>query len=262
MTAQEQISNKKTKRFMIGWKTRHLGVLLFGAILTYGFLELRANWSPMHQWNRAAGDAGVVLVSLAMAIGPLTRLWRGARRFIPWRREFGIWGVVLSAIHTGIILVGWVDLDLMRLFGFAFIPQIGRTVMVQHGFGLANAIGIMALVYGIVLAASSNNYSQRVFGGSVWKFLQQSAYVLWVLVVLHTAYFVYLHFLDFHRPIPAPNPIQVPFAILVGTVALLQCAAFVDTWRSGRRNGRLRNAAGNAGLVTESRFHRFFDVRQ
>ncbi len=250
MTAKEQKSNGNVKRQVIGWKIRHLGVLLIGALVTYGFLELRSNWSPMHQWNRAVGDASVVLVSLAMATGPLTRLWQGARKFLPWRRELGIWGVVFGAIHTGIILGGWVEWDLMRLFGFALNPQLGRYVMIQHGFGLANAIGIMAVVYGIVLAASSNNFSQKFFGGSVWKFLQQSSYVLWVLIVLHTAYFLFLHFLDFHRRTPEPNPIQIPFAILVGGVALLQFAAFVSTWRSGRRGGRLRNPHTDSPLDT------------
>lgn len=235
MALQEPKSARDTRRYIAGWKTRHLGVLMIGALVTYGFLELRTSWSAMHQWNRATGDASVVVISLAMAIGPLSRLWPGARWLLPWRREFGVWGVVLAAVHTIIILAGWVEWDLMRLFGFAMIPEIRQYVMVQHGFGLANAIGIVALLYGIVLGATSNDRSQSFLGGTVWKFLQQGAYVLWILIIVHTAYFLYLHFLDFHRPIPAPNRIQMPFAVMVTFVAALQCAAFLATWRTGRR---------------------------
>jgi len=223
------------RRFVVGWKPRHLGVLLIGALVTYGFLELRSSWSSMHQWNRAVGNASVMLISLAMTIGPLSRLWPGARRLLPWRRELGVWGIALAVVHTVIILAGWVEWDLMRLFGFAMIPEIGKYVMLQHGFGLANAIGIVALLYGIVLGATSNDRSQNLLGGTVWKFVQQGAYVLWILILVHTAYFLYLHFLDFHRPVPAPNRIQMAFAVMVMSVAALQGTASLATWRNGRR---------------------------
>jgi sulfoxide reductase heme-binding subunit YedZ len=74
-----------------------------------------------------------------------------------------------------IILAGWVEWDLMRLFGYELNPATGLYVMFQHGFGLANVIGIVALVYCLVLALVSNDWSQRLLSGSVWKFLQQGA---------------------------------------------------------------------------------------
>ena len=218
-----------------GWKTRHLVVLLAAGIGIYLFLLSRAQWSDMHRWNRAIGDVSVVFIALSMAIGPLARLWPATRLAIPWRRELGIHGVLLAAIHTVIILAGWVRWDLMRLFGYEFNPLTGSYVMLQHGFALANVIGILALVYGVVLALSSSNWSQRLLSGPVWKFLQQSAYVLWMLIVIHTAYFLYLHFQDFHRAVPEPNWAQAPFAGLVVLVLLLQSAAFVKTWKSRRR---------------------------
>ncbi len=217
------------------WKGRHLLVLAFGVAGALAFAESRSQWSPMHQWNRAVGDMSLVLVALAMAAGPAARLWAQARRLLPWRRELGIWGTVLAGVHTVIILAGWVQWDLVRLFGFQMHPTLAQYVMVQKGFGLGNIMGIAALVYGTVLAVSSNDFSQRFLGGSVWKFLQQSAYVLWALILLHTAYFLYLHFLDFHRPVPEPNWFQKPFIVLVLTVAGLQTAAFVKTWKSRRK---------------------------
>ncbi len=227
-------SSKPSSRLIFRWKTRHLFVLLIAGLGTYAFLESRAQWSEMHRWNRAVGDMSLVLVALSMSIGPLARLWAVFRTAIPWRRELGIYGVLLGIVHTAIILVGWVNWDLMRLFGFELLPQTGSYVMLQHGFGLANVIGILALVYGIVLALVSNDWSQRLLSGSVWKFLQQGAYVLWMLIVIHTAYFLYIHFLDFHRNLPEPNWAQIPFIGLVTLVTLLQSAAFLKTWRSKR----------------------------
>ncbi len=219
----------------IGWKSRHMLVLLIAGLAVYGFLESRQQWSEMHRWNRAIGDVSVLLIAISMAIGPLARLWPGFRVAIPWRREFGIYGVMLAIIHTVIILDGWVEWDLIRLFGYQLNPQTGIYVMALHGFGLANVIGIVALVYGLALALTSNDWSQRLLGGAIWKFLQQGAYVLWMLIGIHTAYFLYLHFQDFHRRVPEPNWAQMPFAAFVTAVMAIQLAAFVKTWRSKRK---------------------------
>ncbi len=244
MTITNSQSASHRKKFVFGWKSRHSMVLLAAAIGTYALLESRGEWSEMHRWNRAVGDMSVILISVSMAIGPLARLWSFFRRLIPWRRELGIHGVLLAVVHTVVILAGWVEWDLIRLFGYQMHPQTGVYVMLQQGFGLGNALGIVALVYGTVLAMTSNDWSQKKFGGPAWKFVQQGAYVLWMLIVLHTAYFLYLHFQDFHRPVPDPNWAQLPFVILVGVVMLLQLAAFTKTWRS--KHSSKRKAGGKA----------------
>ncbi len=220
-------------RFWHDWRFRHLAALALAGLMIWGFGALRAEWSPMHRWNRAFGDASLVLVAMAMAIGPLSRLWRPVVRWLPWRREFGIWGFLAGLVHAGFILFGWVRLEWPRLFGFEFHPQFQEYVMFDKGFGLANLVGILALVYGLVLSLTSNDLSQRWLGQSVWKFLQQGAYVLWVLIVAHTAYFLFMHFLDFHRATPEPNALRWPFLWLVGGVFALQMAASVRTWRRG-----------------------------
>ncbi len=233
-------TSKGMSRFRIGWKTRHLVVIILAVAGTWAFLESRAQWSEMHRWNRAVGDMSFVLIALSMAIGPLSRLLAPLKGLVPWRREMGIYGVILATVHTLIILAGWIEWDLIRIFGFQLHPA-GIYVMAQHGFGLANAIGLVALTYGLVLALSSSNWSQRLLGGSVWKFLQQGAYVLWMLIIVHTAYFLFLHFLDYHRSVPEPNWLQVPFVVLVSAVVTLQIAAFFKTWIMRRnRNGEIR----------------------
>jgi len=216
------------------WWARHLVVILIAVAGTALFLYSRAQWSEMHRWNRAIGDVSLILVALAMVLGPMSRLWRVFTRLVPYRRELGIYAVVLALIHATIILIGWVELDLMRLFGFEFHPGLQQYVMFQQGFALANLIGILALIYGFILAITSNDRSIRWLGNSVWKFVQQGTYVLWWLSVIHTAYFLFIHFLDFDRPTPDPNWFQWPFVSIVGLVLLLQTAASWKTWRKGR----------------------------
>jgi sulfoxide reductase heme-binding subunit YedZ len=248
MTAQTGDRDQTRRRFSgpWGWRARHLVVIAAAALMLWLFAELRGQWSPMHKWNRAFADVSVVLVAVAMAIGPLARLWRPASAATPWRRELGIWSVMAAAVHTGFILVGWIRWEWPRLFGFEFHPALGEYVMFDKGFAFGNIIGIAALFYGAVLALTSNDLSQRLLGLPVWKFIQQSAYVLWALVVAHTAYFLFVHFLDFHRQTPEPNALQWPFVALVAAVATLQLAASWRTWRQRRaRAGGDRALSGD-----------------
>ncbi len=227
----------RVKRLVKDWKFRHIGALAIAAALIGVFYWLRQEWSPMHRWNRAFGDASLIMVAFVMSIGPVSRLWRRGAGLLPWRRELGVWAFVAGLVHGGFILFGWVDLEWQRLFGLTLHPQLLQYVMVDKGFGLSNVIGIAALVYGLLLAMTSNDASQRWLGMSVWKYLQQGAYILWVLILSHTAYFLYIHFLDFHRQTPEPNIVQWPFVGLVLFVFLLQSAA---SWRTWRRGGQRR----------------------
>ena len=219
------------------WWVRHLLIITLAAAGTAVFLYSRAEWSPMHRWNRAVGDVSLVLVAIAMALGPVSRLWRSAARFLPYRRELGIYAVLLALVHATIILIGWDNLDLMRLIGFEFHPGLQQYVMVQQGFALANLVGVLALLYGAILAITSNDRSLRWLGSTVWKFVQRGTYVLWWLSVVHTGYFLFLHFLDYHRQTPEPNWFQWPFVGLVGIVLILQIAASSATWRKARHRG-------------------------
>jgi sulfoxide reductase heme-binding subunit YedZ len=159
-------TNKFAGRYSMDWKVRHLLTLVLAGVGTYAFLKSRAEWPEMPRWNRAVGDMSFVLIATSMAIGPLFRLITKVRGLIAWRRELGIYGVLLAIVHLIIILVGWVEWDFIQIFGCQFHPA-GFYVMIQHGFGLANVIGLIALVYGIVLALTSSNWSQRVLDGPV-----------------------------------------------------------------------------------------------
>jgi sulfoxide reductase heme-binding subunit YedZ len=208
---------------------RHVLVAVFATGLVLGFAAVHAQFSPMHRWNRAFGDASLVLIALSMGLGPLTRFLRGAVPFLPFRRELGIYGCVLVLVHGAIILVGWVQWDLMRLFGFEWHPELMTYVMFQHGFGLANAIGIAALVLAVLLAATSSDFAMRRLGLSGWKFLQMGVLPMWWLTVTHVTYFLFMHFLSFHRATPPPNPLQPWFVGLVVLVLALRAAAYLRT---------------------------------
>jgi methionine sulfoxide reductase heme-binding subunit len=233
MTTAAESPRKADKSVPIGARTisRHLLVIVIAAVSVYVFAMVHGQWSPMHRWNRAFGDAAVLLLGATMTLGALPRLYRPSASLLPWRRELGIYAVVLATVHTVIILQGWVEWDLFRLFGFEFHPLDMRYVMLQQGFGFANAVGVLALGIGLVLLLTSSDRAVRLLGPNSWKTLQMTALVFWALVVAHTGYFLYAHFLSFHRPIPAPNPLQIPFAAMVVAVFALRTTAFFITMR-------------------------------
>lgn len=208
---------------------RHASVAILATGLVLAFASVHIEFSPMHRWNRAFGDAAMVLVALSVGLGPLARFLRGAVRVLPFRREFGVYGCLLAIVHAAVILIGWVQWDLMRLFGFEWHPELLTYVMFQHGFGLANAIGLAALILALLLGATSSDVAMRRLGTSCWKFLQMGVLPLWWLTVAHVGYFLFMHFLSFHRATPPPNTLQPWFLRLVAGVFTLRGAAYVLT---------------------------------
>ncbi len=217
---------------------RHVSIILLAALLVYVFLAVHSRWAPIHRWNRAFADASLLLLAITMLIGPVSRLRSAWSWSVQWRRAFGVHALVLGAVHVLVVLDGWMAWEMPRLFGLLVHPLRGEYVMVEHGLGLANALGMVALAYGAVLLITSNEYAVRRLGGSVWKFIQRSAYVLWMFAVAHTAYFLFMHFLHFDRPLPDPNPLRWPFVALVLAVVAFRWMATLRTWRL------TRNAAG------------------
>jgi methionine sulfoxide reductase heme-binding subunit len=208
---------------------RHLlsGVLSGGLVALFWYSRL--TWSEEHRLWRATGDASFVLLVAILAIGPLAKLWSPSSSLLPWRRELGIWCSLLALVHTYVTLDGWIRWDVLRFFGYEFIPQLGRHARLEPGFGLANAIGMVAIFLSLVLLATSSNWALSLLGPSAWKWLQYAAYTVFYLVTLHAFYFLFIHFTDsFHRgPAPEPNWFQYPGLALALLVPALQAIAFL-----------------------------------
>ncbi len=210
---------------------RHLTVGLIAAGLTYLFWLSRPEWVDEMRFWRAVGDASFMLLFFTLAIGPLVKLWPPISKAIPWRREVGIWYGLLAIGHTFLILDGWVRWDFMRFFGYEFLPELERYARLEPGFGLANAMGMIAVAGTLVLVATSSNLAVNLLGSSAWKWLQNGAYVVFYLVALHTLYFLFMHYtVSFHRPVPDDaNWFRYPFLALVAAVPILQASAYVKT---------------------------------
>lgn len=211
---------------------RHVVVATLTLVLVTALRESRSEWHPMHAWNRAFADASLILLVLTLAAGPLARLTDAGAPLVRARRELGVWTVIAAVVHIWIVFDQWVERDLAR-----FVQGPGPAGLVfDPAFAAGNLVGLAALLYGLVLLATSNDWAQRRLGASGWKFIQQRSTTYFVLVALHTAYFLFLHFEPtFHRPVPPGNWFRTPFLLLVGGLLLLQAAAFIATLRRERQ---------------------------
>ena len=201
-----------------------VGVL--AATLVAAFWASRPQWvADMRLW-RAVGDASLVLLSFTLAVGPAGRLVPAAARLGRWRRQLGIWTALTGLVHGLLVLWQWVSFDLGRLMGYEFVPQLGRVARLEPGFGLANLMGVVAVLWLLVLLATSSDAAMRRLGPGVWAWVQGFAHVVFYLAALHTAYFLFMHYtLSFHRQIPEPNWFRVPLLVIVAAVLGLQVAA-------------------------------------
>lgn len=216
---------------------RHSTVMTPAILLIVLFWLSRMDWDPEMRLWRAVGDSSWVLLCVSLLLGPLARLWKPANRFISWRREIGIWFGVLTLAHALLVLNGWVRWDIMRFFGYEFIAELGRQARVEPGFGLSNALGLFALIWALLLTATSSNWAIKRLGSSAWKWLHSGAYIIFYLVTLHIFYFLFIHYTaSFHRPVPPnQNWLSLPFILITLSVPVLQTMAFFKTISQRKR---------------------------
>jgi sulfoxide reductase heme-binding subunit YedZ len=236
---------------------RHLLVGAVAVLLAVPFWYGRLDWDPEMRLWRAIGDSSALLLFATMSIGPLSRLWSRAARLVPWRRETGIWFGVTAFVHTALVWDGWARWDWMRLLGYEFVPQLGRLARLEPGFGLANLVGLVAVVLTLFLVATSSNWAIVRLGAAAWKWLQYGSYTVFYLVVLHSLYFLFMHYtVSFHRQMPDdPNWFRYPFLTLSLLVLLLQGAAFAVTVRRRARaaTAASRSSRRRKGVVSGER---------
>lgn len=217
---------------------KNAATALLGALLTYGFWFTRPEWDAEMRLWRAFGDAGLILLFLALALGPLAKLWPRAGQLLPYRRELGVWFGVSALAHTLLVLNGWARWDALRFLGYEFVPQLGRVARLEPGFGLANLVGLVAMVLTLVLMVTSTDWAMRRLGGGAWKFLQMSAYTVFYLSALHTIYFLFMHYTEsFHRQVPPDlNWFRWPFIALTLALMALQARAYGRSVAAKRRS--------------------------
>lgn len=220
---------ERLQRFVSTPARRHVLVGLATVALVVAFHRSVDDWSLFTTLNRAVADAALLLAAVAVAIGPLARLLRPVEKLVAIRREIGIWAVVASLVHVWFILTDWIDWDVAQLWMVRLVRRGEAFWAFDPAWATGNLLGVVALGYGLVLLATSNDAAQRWLGPG-WKFVQRASFTFFVLAALHATYFVYFHFaFTFHNPGREANWFGPVLVALVAGVALVRLSAFLRT---------------------------------
>ena len=168
-------------------------------------------------WPMAFARVSYILLFLILIIGPLQKIKDPAKKASAnfaawsWRGELGIWCTITAVVH---FILLWIDRSLGQMI------QIGG-----NGYGLANVIGLVALVWAIILAISSLNTIIMFLGLRVWKWVHSFTYVVFYLVVAHIGYF---QFFSTDNGVVHTNWFGYLMIVMATIVLILQCIAFVS----------------------------------
>ncbi len=187
MNQNPEPSPSRIAAFWISWGRcikQHIALGVLAYLLYRFFFWTKAGLPSGHQVNRSWADASVVFLFASLLAGPLNRLWPRFKVLIPWRRDIGLWFAITGGIHIGLLAQrrGW------NVLGFFFNDQGEFLKAAAHA---SNWVGLLALALTFFLVLTSNKFSETLLGHSSWKFVQQSAYSVFLLSVLHTFIFVY-----------------------------------------------------------------------
>lgn len=224
---------------------RHLLVAGLSALAVYAGWWVHGEWEPDMRLWKSFGVGAAFLIWFVALIGPAARLWLPLTRIITWRREFGIWFALVALVHFYLVWDGWARWDLRELLGYQYVAELDMYLRFEPGFGLGNLMGLTALLFALVLAATSFDRAVSFLGLSAWKWLHSFTYVIFYIVALHSLYFAFIHYTPApHRilmglPTAYPeNLLRFAYVVMLLSVFLAQFAAFMKTVRRQRRAGR------------------------
>jgi sulfoxide reductase heme-binding subunit YedZ len=163
---------------------RYVVLIISAAVVTCFFFFLAPRRSILEQLSMATAYASVILLALALSMGPVNVL-RGKPNPLSsyLRRDIGIVGGLVALVH--------VVLGLQVHMGGDFVQYFFRRVHHGHwalrldAFGITNHFGLIATLIFLVLLAISSNAAMRQLGPHRWKTIQRSTYVAAFLVIVH-----------------------------------------------------------------------------
>tara|TARA_B100000745_G_C20140221_1_gene390902 strand:- start:712 stop:1425 length:714 start_codon:yes stop_codon:yes gene_type:complete len=224
---------------------RYASVGLVAALFVYMVWKANATWSPDMRLWKAFGGGAFLLLWFTVFIGPMAQLWRPFSLFLSWRRESGVWFALIGLVHGYLVLDGWVRWGMWELLGYQYIAELDMYLRSEPGFGLANLMGLLALFFALILAATSFDRVVSFLGVSSWKWLHTFAYVIFYLIALHALYFAFIHFSASPervlRGIPTnypDNPLRFVYLSAFVSVLFAQLTAFVVSVYRQRQFGK------------------------
>lgn len=173
--------------------------------------------SWIFRWSLATAYAASVLLAATLSIGAWNLLRKGSSPLsVDLRRDIGIWCGLFAIAHT---LVG-INVH-MKNWTLYFVDDAGS--LRTDFFGLANYLGLLAVVIVIALLATSNDRSLALLKSRTWKRVQRWSYLFAALTAAHALLYI------------AVENRFVPYLfILTGLVLWVLTAQLIGVLKKGR----------------------------
>lgn len=169
---------------------------------------------------RGLGTLAIVLLHVALAIGPVARLWPRTTFLLANRRHLGVTIFLVAGLHA-LVVYGFYG-------GFGVEnPVLAVLVRPDGGVGF-EFLGFLALLILLMMAATSHDFWLAFLGHGVWKALHMAVYAAYVLVVAHIVFGV----------LQSERSLVYPVGLLLGGGLLggLHIAAGIREFRSDTRS--------------------------
>jgi sulfoxide reductase heme-binding subunit YedZ len=139
----------------------------------------------LHRISIATAYVGVIFLAAALIVGPVNTL-RGVSNPLSssLRRDIGIIAGIFAVGHTIVGLQAHFGGDFVRYF-FQRKSNGEVGAVRSDAFGIANHLGLIAVLIIVVLLIISNNVSLRKLGPRRWKGIQRYIYLAAGLVAVH-----------------------------------------------------------------------------
>jgi sulfoxide reductase heme-binding subunit YedZ len=162
---------------------RHAKLALVSLCIGAIVWTLSRHDSVAEGFSFATAYAGLVLLAVALAVGPMNVLRRRPNPVsTDLRRDVGIWAGLCGVAHT----VAGLQVHMRGHFVRYFLPAPGTHVDGGAAvFLTANYLGMTGAILLLVLMSISNDIALRKLGVPRWKLLQRSTYVVLAAVVFH-----------------------------------------------------------------------------
>ncbi|MEM8663955.1 MAG: Rieske 2Fe-2S domain-containing protein [Pseudomonadota bacterium] len=131
---------------------------------------------------RAFGTCAFFMLTFILAIGPLARL---DKRWLPLlynRRHFGVITAIVATTHASFVLGWYYAFSPTDSYEALLISNLAYDKLVGSPF---EALGVLALLILVVLAATSHDFWLWFLTPPVWKALHLSIYVAYAAAVAH-----------------------------------------------------------------------------
>ena len=139
------------------------------AIFSWYYLIVRAQ--PLNfQWaNAIVAFSAVIILGLAMVAGSLAKFVKPLSKYAHYRREFGLIGFALAAIHIALVIPILIYSDEPALWANA----------------ISAAVAAVAFTIFLLMTLTSTESWMKNIGYENWKNLQRTGYIALVLVMFH-----------------------------------------------------------------------------